>query len=76
MTGFRFVGERDADRLFVRLGRVVSPESCAATELELDPPMAIAPAAGEAETAGCCSSSRVLQRPFLYGFGIDFAKYC
>ena len=37
-------GERDLP--FCRLGRTVSPASCAATELELEPHMAIAPAPG------------------------------
>ena len=37
-------GERD--RPFWRLDRTVSPASCAATELELEPPMATAPAPG------------------------------
>ena len=37
-------GERD--RPFRRLVRTVSPASCAATELELEPPMATAPAPG------------------------------
>ena len=37
-------GERDLP--FWRLGRTVSPASCAATELELEPPIVIAPAPG------------------------------
>ena len=37
-------GERDLP--LWRLTRAVSPASCAATELELEPPIAIAPAAG------------------------------
>ena len=48
MSGARTAGLRDGERdlPFWRLGRAVSPASCAATELELEPPMAIAPAAG------------------------------
>ena len=45
-AGFRPLGEREPTRSFLRVGRAVSPASCAATELELDPPIAIAPAAG------------------------------
>ena len=40
----RTEGERD--RPFWRLARTVSPARCAATELELEPPMATAPAPG------------------------------
>ena len=43
-AGLRTEGERD--RPFCRLDRAVSPASCAATELELEPPMATAPAPG------------------------------
>ena len=56
-AGFRD-GERDLP--FWRLGRAVSPASCAATELELEPPMAIAPAAGGGVVEDCCWISRVL----------------
>ena len=45
-AGFRPLGEREPVRSFLRLGRAVSPASCAATELELEPPMVIAPEAG------------------------------
>ena len=30
----------------------------------------------EAEAVDYCSISLLLQRTFLHGFGIDFAKYC
>ena len=43
-AGLRAEGERD--RPFWRLERAVSPASCAATELELEPPIATAPAPG------------------------------
>ena len=43
-AGLRTEGERDLP--FWRLGRAVSPASCAATELELEPPIVIAPAPG------------------------------
>ena len=49
-AGFRPFGEREPARSFVRLGRDVSPASCAATELDL--PIAIAPAAGGGSGGG------------------------
>ena len=48
ISGAGTAGLRDGERdlRFWRLGRAVSPASCAATELELDPPIVIALAAG------------------------------
>ena len=52
-AGLRREGE--ADRPFWRLERAVWPASCAATELELEPPMATAPAPGGGGGGGLLS---------------------